>query len=166
MVSGSAPAAFSFLVTLVVLRTGRGWETEASLSSWHSFQHLFSEKKPTPWLAVSKTTAFCGNAAPLYPWTSCAGWKMSSISMCGNSPLLRCVTLQPGKARLGLSPAVLADDFVRFVWREAHRDMQGPGMCHVSLVHPWALAQPPTTTMPSSVCCLQGWSVSSSTRST
>lgn len=118
----------------------RGFSFHPALSS----QPLFSEKKPTPWLAVSKTTAFWGNAAPLYPWTSWAGGKMSSISMCGNSPLLHCVTLQPRKARLGLSPAVLADDFVWFTWREAHRDMQGPGMCHVSLVHPWALAQPST----------------------
>lgn len=41
-----------------------------------------------------------------------------------------------------------------------------PSMCHVLLVHPCALAQLPTTTVPSGVCPLQEWSVSSSMRST
>ncbi|XP_017674625.1 PREDICTED: cytokine receptor common subunit gamma isoform X2 [Lepidothrix coronata] len=80
-----------------------------------SSQPLFSGKKSTSWLAVSKTTAFCGNTVPLYPWTSWAAGKMSFIFMCGNSQsaacLLHCVTLQLRKAWLWLfpAPAVLAE---------------------------------------------------------
>lgn len=75
----------------------RGFSFHPALSS----QPLFSEKKPTPWLAVSKTTAFWGNAAPLYPWTSWAGGKMSS-SPCVETALCSIVLYyNPGKLGWG-----------------------------------------------------------------
>lgn len=92
-------------------------ESGSSFRLAPSPQLLFSEKKSTSWLAASKTPAFRGNTAPLYPWISWAAGKVSSISVCGNSRsaahLLCHVTLQPRKARLWLSPAptVLADRF-------------------------------------------------------
>ena len=65
-------------------------------------QLSFSKKKSTSCLAVSKTLAFCGNAAPLYPWTSWAAGKLPSIFTCGNSRstacLLHCITTQESPA--------------------------------------------------------------------
>lgn len=172
MVSGSAPepvVLHPFPSWPPQLCTGRrkrdrGFFFRLALSS----QPLFSEKKTTPCLAVRKTTALCGNAAPLYPWTSGAGRKVPSISMCGNSPFAPlCYTATQESSHSGFLLALqcwLMSLFGSHGGRLTGicRDLA----CAMSLVHPWALAQPPTSAMPSSVCCLQGWSVSCSTRST
>lgn len=85
MVSGSAPAALSFLVSSVVLCTGRGQDTEAFLSTWHSHpSHCFLRKNALlAWLSVKQQLSM--GKAPLYPWTSWAGGKVPSTSRCRNS---------------------------------------------------------------------------------
>lgn len=85
MVSGSVPAALSLLVPSVVLCTGRGQDTEAFLSTWHSHpSHCFQRKDALfAWLSVKQQLSV--EKAPLYAWTSCAGGKLPSISRCRNS---------------------------------------------------------------------------------
>lgn len=98
-----------------VSTTVRRQGTAAPLPTLHPHSsHHFPRKKSTSWLAVSKTSAFHGNAAPLHP-LDFLGELLGRYppSPCAETAGALMLHYNPRKAQLWLSsaPIVLAGEF-------------------------------------------------------